>query len=146
MLNFTWVNSQGEVITSQRDSPEGRAVVGGLGLVGIVTEMSLQLAPASHTRFDTVWKRPDTNIAQEILDLLKETPHMLVVWRPDMGKYNAVRLREVSTGTPNTGATQTIELPQFVASAMGITLRTWEVGNGQWMVCRGLSEMFRVLG
>jgi hypothetical protein len=127
MTEFKWVNAKGEVLTSARDSPEGRAVVGSIGLLGVVTEVTLQLAPLSNTRFDTVWKRGDGSIAADIVSMLRETPHMLVVWRPDMGKYNAVRLREVPLTTPDTGATQTIELPAFVASAMGTTLRTWEV-------------------
>lgn len=126
MINMTWVNAHGEVVRSPRDSPEGRAIVGSLGLLGVVTEMTLQLSPASNTRFDTVWKKSDSDIASDILGMLKETPHMLVVWRPDMNKYNAVRLAEVPLSTPDTGATQTIELPAFVASAMGGTLRAWE--------------------
>jgi FAD/FMN-containing dehydrogenase len=95
MLSVTWVDASGAVVRSTRDSPEGRAIVGSLGLLGVVTEVTLQLTPASNTRFDTVWKKSDASIATDILEMLQETPHMLVVWRPDMNRYNAVRLREV---------------------------------------------------
>ena len=35
--SFTWMDSAGQVYTSSRDSPEGRALSGGLGLIGIIT-------------------------------------------------------------------------------------------------------------
>lgn len=37
MLSFTWVDAAGKVHVSARDSPEGRALSGGVGLIGIIT-------------------------------------------------------------------------------------------------------------
>jgi L-gulonolactone oxidase len=126
-VDVTWVDARGRVVTSDRASPEARAIVGGLGLLGVVTEMTLQLGPPSHTRFESVWKRDDDAIVEDILGFLKETPRMLVVWRPDMGKYTAIRLVEAPLSEPLTGATQNIELPELAANAFGATIKTWEV-------------------
>lgn len=82
--------------------------------------------------FDTVWKKPDSTIGADILAMLQETPNMLVVWRPDLRKYNAVRLREVPTWVPPTGAEIQIDMPMLLASAFGVSLRAWEVrGRGR---------------
>jgi hypothetical protein len=124
--SITWVDASGSVRRAARHSKEGRAIAGGLGLLGIVTELELQLGPPTHTLFETVWKRADGDLATDIRRMLDETPNMLVVWRPDLGRYNAVRLREVPTFVPNTGASTTIELPKPLAMAMGGTLRAWE--------------------
>ncbi len=97
-----------------------------------MTELTLQLGPPTHARFDTVWKKGDETIADDIMMMLADTPRMLVVWRPDMGRYNAVRLREVPTSVAQTGATQTIEMPEWIAAAGGATIRTWEVRG--WLV------------
>ncbi|GBF95589.1 FAD FMN-containing dehydrogenase [Raphidocelis subcapitata] len=126
LKEITWVDATGTTRTSARDSPEGRALAGGLGLLGIVSELTLQLAPPSNTRFETVWQSGDEDIASDILELVARSPRALVVWRPDMHKYTAVLLSEVPASEPTTGATQTIELPKLVASGFGTMVRTWE--------------------
>jgi hypothetical protein len=37
MVSFKWVDAEGSVHTSERDSPEGRAFSGGIGILGIMT-------------------------------------------------------------------------------------------------------------
>jgi hypothetical protein len=37
MVSFKWVDAAGNIRTSTRDSPEGRAFAGGLGILGIMT-------------------------------------------------------------------------------------------------------------
>jgi FAD/FMN-containing dehydrogenase len=44
--NIQWVDGKGEVHTSARSSPEGRAICGGLGVTGVVTQVTLQLKEA----------------------------------------------------------------------------------------------------
>jgi len=128
LQDLTWVDARGETRHSARDSVEGRAIVGGLGLLGVLTEVTLLLGPPSNTRFSTVWKKDDGSIAADIFEMLKATPRMLIVWRPDLHKYNAVRLEEVPLSVKETGATQTIQMPEWLAAAGGATIRTWEVG------------------
>jgi hypothetical protein len=36
-IEFTWVDASGNVRVSARESPEGRALSGGLGLLGVIT-------------------------------------------------------------------------------------------------------------
>ena len=74
-----------------------------------------------------MFKKGDAHLAADIESMLAETPHMLVVWRPDLGQYNAVRLREVPSSSPPTGAQIQIDMPMLLASAFGVSLRVWEV-------------------
>jgi hypothetical protein len=61
-----------------------------------------------------------------------------------------ISTRQVPLSTPDTGATQTIELPAFVASAMGTTLRTWEVGSTYIVLelglCLNQATVFKLQG
>jgi hypothetical protein len=43
VTSITWVDGRGVVHTSARDSPEGRGLCSGMGLLGVVTELQLQL-------------------------------------------------------------------------------------------------------
>jgi FAD/FMN-containing dehydrogenase len=43
VTNIRWVDGKGEVHTSERSSPEGKAICGGLGVTGVVTQVTLQL-------------------------------------------------------------------------------------------------------
>lgn len=154
----TWVDASGEVHVASRDTPETWAAInGGLGLLGVITELNLQLTPPTNTRLETHLNQPDTNIFGDIERLLKVrvgvgvlavgsvcelavfvcalnaaprplasplcsarkhqprptattntspthtsslnpkhkhntkqiTPHILIFWRPDMGRYSA---------------------------------------------------------
>jgi FAD/FMN-containing dehydrogenase len=59
------------VRTSARHSEAGRALVGGLGVAGIITELTLQLQGPSRTAVDTRSKKSDANLYGDILDLLQ---------------------------------------------------------------------------
>lgn len=67
---LTWVDGQGEVHTSARDSDAGRALVSGLGVAGIITELVLQLQGPSRTAVDTRFKKSDQHLFQDVIDLL----------------------------------------------------------------------------
>jgi FAD/FMN-containing dehydrogenase len=72
VLDLTWVNAKGEEHTSSRYSDEGRALVGGVGLLGIITEVTLQLEPATFIRVDTPkFHATDRNLYVDIQAMLK---------------------------------------------------------------------------
>jgi hypothetical protein len=71
LAEVTWVDGAGIVHTSTRDSDAGRALVSGLGVAGIVTELLLQLKGPGRTAFDTRFKKSDKQLAGDIQELLK---------------------------------------------------------------------------
>ena len=90
-----WVNGKGEILVSDTATEPGaeevKALVGGLGLLGIVIEFTLQLEPRSRTVVETRNNLDDMNIVADVTTMLEEeTPHVIVHWRPDDGKYRAV--------------------------------------------------------
>ncbi len=87
LIRITWVDVDGNVRVSARDTDEARLFCGGLGLIGIMTELELQLTPPTHTKLITRYLANDTNIVSDIEKMLKVSPHILVFWRPDMRMY-----------------------------------------------------------
>jgi FAD/FMN-containing dehydrogenase len=71
LISVTWVNALGEVTTSPRDSQEVRLLCGGLGLIGVVTEMKIQMTPPSHTKLITRYLSKDDNLVEEVEKMLK---------------------------------------------------------------------------
>jgi hypothetical protein len=72
----------------------GRALVGGLGLTGVVTELVLQLTPLTLTHALVALNAPDDTLAADVRDLLRVSPQATVVWRPDLRRYSAWVLRQ----------------------------------------------------
>lgn len=70
-LEFTWVDASGVVRTSDRHSPEGKGLAGGVGLIGIITEIKLQMTPPSNTKAISKNLIPDINIGQDTLNYVK---------------------------------------------------------------------------
>lgn len=70
-VDVTWVDSTGKVHTSTKGSEEAFALCGGLGLLGTITEFTLQLTPTSKTRFFTWYLKDDTNLADDVEKVLK---------------------------------------------------------------------------
>lgn len=71
MLELTWVDGKGEVHVSPRNSTAGKALVGGLGVAGVVTELLLQLHPPSNTELKTRYKVSDINLLADVKAMLK---------------------------------------------------------------------------
>jgi len=91
-----WVNAKGDIIESEHGSKEMRAVVGGLGLLGIVTEFTLQLQPNSRTVVEVRKRLNDSNIVADVMNILQnETPHVMALWRPDLDTYSALLWTQV---------------------------------------------------
>jgi L-gulonolactone oxidase len=87
-----WVNAKGEILVSDSKTEAGakevNALVGGLGLLGISTEFTLQLEPNSWTIIEGRENLSDKNIVADLKHMLKhETPHVITLWRPDLGTY-----------------------------------------------------------
>lgn len=132
-----WVNANGEVILSEVLSDEVRALVGGLGLLGIVTEITLQLQPNSQTIVEVRKGLNDTTMVTDLKKLLlEETPHVAAFWRPDFGKYKAALWTQVedgkydSTTTPKFYPNGTIALltpfDAQVATSLKHLMAAWE--------------------
>jgi hypothetical protein len=71
VVELTWVDGLGNIRKDSRDSEAGRALVGGLGVAGLVTELLLQLEPPSLTAVDTKFKKHDGKLYQDVIELLK---------------------------------------------------------------------------
>jgi hypothetical protein len=70
-LEFTWIDASGEVHIADRHSPEGKALAGGVGLIGIITEVKLQLTPPSNVKAISKNLIHDDNIGQDVLGYVK---------------------------------------------------------------------------
>lgn len=88
-LEFTWVDASGTVQISGRDSAEGKALAGGVGLIGIITEVKLQLTPPSNIRAVSKNLLQDDNIGQDVQGYLKvregcisESGFRMLMWLP----------------------------------------------------------------
>ncbi|KAL3685133.1 hypothetical protein R1sor_003155 [Riccia sorocarpa] len=103
VVGLKWVNGKGDVITSEVDDEKGvqevRALVGGLGALGIITEVTFQLLPAGALTQIETWEREDSNFAADVKHQLQtSTPHILYFWRPDLGAYKAFHFKPLKTG------------------------------------------------
>jgi hypothetical protein len=68
---LTWVDGLGNIHTSKNPSPEFNAISAGLGLTGIITEMTMQLTPPTNTKLITRYLANDTNLFEDIEKMLK---------------------------------------------------------------------------
>lgn len=106
-----WVNAKGEVHTS--DGEEMNALLGGLGLLGIITEITFQLEGKSLTIIEAREDLSDDNIAADLIRMVKEeTPHVITYWRPDLGTFKVQLFHHVPGGESNLPA----DAPPFQAT------------------------------
>lgn len=141
-----WVNGKGEILVSDSATEAGaeevKALVGGLGLLGIVTEFTLQLDPPSRTVVETRNNLDDTHIVADVSKMLEEeTPHVIVFWRPDFGTYRAIMWTQILDGSvysppggsseepafrPNARSTYLDPVEDQVASDLNKLMAAWE--------------------
>ena len=117
-----WVNGKGEILVSDSATEAGaeevKALVGGLGLLGVATEFTLQLEPPSRTVVETRNNLDDTQIVADVSKMLEEeTPHVIVFWRPDFGTYRAIMWTQVLDGSVYNPAGGSSEEPAFRPNA-----------------------------
>ncbi|KAG0610744.1 hypothetical protein M758_7G088100 [Ceratodon purpureus] len=132
-----WVNAKGEIIESEQGSKEMKALVGGLGLLGIVTELTLQLQPNSRTVVEVRKGLDDTNMVADVKKILQEeTPHVMVIWRPDVGMYAATSWKQVEEGEydaatmpkfyPNGTIALMVPVDEQAATSLKELITAWE--------------------
>jgi len=72
VTEIVWVDASGSRRVTKRGEYEWNAMYAGLGLVGVMTEIVVQLKPKSHTKFETRFRKSDQNMVSDIEQLLKE--------------------------------------------------------------------------
>lgn len=142
VLDITWVDAAGNVHTSKKGSPEANAHCGGIGLLGSITEFTLGMTPASNTLLSTWYLKEDTNLAEDIEKMLAITPHLVVMWRPDIGRYTGHMQRPAPEGAVVIKDASSNVIPQFTemqAQMLGPSLRNWQKDafNQDWMFWAG---------
>ncbi|KAL3685124.1 hypothetical protein R1sor_003146 [Riccia sorocarpa] len=137
VVGLKWVNGKGDVITSEVDDEKGvqeiRALVGGLGALGIITEVTFRLLPAGALAQVETWEGDDSNFAADVKHQLEtSTPHILYFWRPDLGSYKAFHFKPLKTGDvpihpyhPNGRSAMLMAGPQEFAMAMKVHMRDY---------------------
>lgn len=99
MTKVQWVNGKGDIVVSDAATKTGAreiaGLVGGLGLLGIITEFTFQLEPPSLTIAETRNDLDDATLATDVKKLLQETPFVIIFWRPDWGKYRAIMYKTI---------------------------------------------------
>jgi FAD/FMN-containing dehydrogenase len=60
------VDGTGAVRTIRRTDPDFKMLNGGLGLIGIITEMTFKMTPPSNTQLFTLEKVDDKNLASDV--------------------------------------------------------------------------------
>ncbi|KAL3685135.1 hypothetical protein R1sor_003157 [Riccia sorocarpa] len=135
VVGLKWVNGKGDVISSELDDKKGvqeiRALVGGLGALGIITEVTFQLLPAGALAQVETWEGNDSDFAAEVKHQLEtSTPHILYFWRPDLGSYKALHFKPLKTGDvpihpyhPNGRSAMVMASPKRAAMATNVHLR-----------------------
>ncbi|KIZ02902.1 hypothetical protein MNEG_5061 [Monoraphidium neglectum] len=88
VTSITWVDASGTVRTSDSTTEEWRALCGGIGLLGIITEVTFQLTDSTNTQISTRIQVSDANLASDLNDELISKA-ITLYWRPDFGVYTA---------------------------------------------------------
>lgn len=58
--------------------------------------------------------------------LLQESPHVLVVWRPDLHSYTAHITKEVNSSGPANSKMNNADLPKIVGQGLGKAIQLWQ--------------------
>lgn len=108
VAELTWVDGLGNVRRDSRDSDAGRALVGGLGVAGLVTELLLQLEPPSLTAVDTRFKQHDGKLFEDVMDMLQVgtdtgPPALLRMRSPPPSSSSSARFPLPSPPLPSLG-------------------------------------------
>ncbi|KAF8060339.1 GULLO1 [Scenedesmus sp. PABB004] len=119
LLEVTWVDGTGAVRVARRGDPEFRAMVGGLGTFGVVTELLLQMTAPTATQLITV-RKSDKDMLASINELLKVTPHILIFWRPDIESFVAYMLKPAPPGAKVAANVTATLLPNIKGQQRGV--------------------------
>lgn len=79
--SLKWVNAKEDVIMSGTDTEEGAALLGGIGLLGVITEITFQLEASSLTVVEVRDDLDDATMAAEVERIMKEeTKYVSCYW------------------------------------------------------------------
>ncbi|KAF6261964.1 hypothetical protein COO60DRAFT_701031 [Scenedesmus sp. NREL 46B-D3] len=126
VTNIQWVDGKGEVHTSERRSPQGKAICGGLGVIGVVTQVKLQLEKPGKVFVRTHARVADTQLLSDIEAMQKVTPHVTVTWRPDLGKYTAHMFTPSALPDPVNATIYQVDRPESDAVLLSQALKDWQ--------------------
>lgn len=70
LVDVTWVDANGTVHTSAQGSDEMRGLCGGIGVFGVVAELTLQMTPTSNTLVTTLPNQDDGDLVGDINKML----------------------------------------------------------------------------
>lgn len=79
-MSVTWVDAAGNVHESPAGSDEARALCGGVGVLGAIAELTLQMTPLSATKISTWYVRDDGDLADDIERMLRVRRLGLPCW------------------------------------------------------------------
>jgi FAD/FMN-containing dehydrogenase len=71
ILDFTWVDGHGKIHVTPRATEEGLAICSGMGILGIITEVTFQFTPPTHTKLITRYLSDDATLVDDIEKMLK---------------------------------------------------------------------------
>lgn len=87
------------------------------------------MQPITHTEINTWHLMDDSNLFSDIQEMLKITPRLLILWRPDVRKYSGYLLSEVPATQPADEDGVCTILPSVippVAFFTGAVLKEWQ--------------------
>ncbi|KAL2643871.1 hypothetical protein R1flu_011458 [Riccia fluitans] len=137
VIGLKWVNGRGNIISSKMDNDNGlqeiRELVGGLGALEVITEVTFQLLPPGALAQVETWQGDDSDFAADVKHQLESsTPHIPYFWRPDLGYYKAFHFKPLQPGDvpinpyhPNGRSAMLMAGPQEFAMAMQAHMRDY---------------------
>eukprot|EP00878_Enallax_costatus_P040751 GHUV01047115.1.p1 GENE.GHUV01047115.1~~GHUV01047115.1.p1 ORF type:complete len:139 (-),score=18.22 GHUV01047115.1:740-1156(-) len=70
-VEVTWVDANGDIHTSVKGTEDAKALCGGIGLLGVIAEITLQMKPTTNSWFKTWYLKDDAHLAEDIEAMLK---------------------------------------------------------------------------
>ena len=71
VLAVKLIDGLGNVKVLKRTDPDFKLINGGLGLIGIITEITFKMTPPSNTQLITLERRNDASLATDIPKMLE---------------------------------------------------------------------------
>lgn len=89
-------------------------------------EMSVSRHSASNSRCSAACQGTVICLTPPSHTAPQESPHVLVIWRPDLHQYTAYVTKEVDASVPSTGGIINLDLPKIATQALGLSLGAWQ--------------------